>query len=158
MITDVLKVLAMANKFYAPIGVQFGDGREYGCLAIGGDRSAKFPIQLRVPFGNIPADKRCYELALEKITRLAEHPDHWSSFESRNPDAWRYGGAIRLSENTSSTIAFMAWSGYPELPDEAFMLALAVRSGIMTVRRAEMIALKSKNEFFTPVLAAMGYV
>lgn len=153
--TDLLRVLAIVNKFYTPIGREFGDGREFGCLAIRGPLTKKRPLELRVPFGVIPESSRCYSIALEKVVRLAEFPDHWSSHESRDPERSKYGGAIRLPE-TSLDIGYMSWSGYPEKTDEAFMLASAVRSGIMLMKRAEQIAEKNGNDLFRAVVTRMG--
>lgn len=153
--TDLLRVLAIVNKFYLPIGREFGEGKEYGCFAIRGPIMQKHPLELRVPFGVIPEGSRCYNIALEKVRRLASFPNHWSSHESRAPEQSKYGGAIRLPE-TSLDIGFMSWSSYPEKTDEAFMLASAVRSSLMLMQRAEQIAEQNSNDLFRPVITRMS--
>lgn len=155
MLKDLVKVLAIADKFYLPIAREFGDGKEYGCLAIRGPLTQKHPIELRMPFGTIPESSRCYTFALEKVTRLTGFSQHWASYESRNVARQEYGGAIRLPE-TSLDVGFMGWSSFPEKVDEAFVLSIAVRAHLMELDRAKRIAQTTGNEFFQPVLARMG--
>lgn len=155
MLKDLVKVLAIADKFYLPIGREFGTGKEYGCLAIRGPLMLKHSIQARVPFGTIPDDSRCCSFAPEKVTRLTGFSQHWTSYESRNVARLQYGGAIRLPE-TSLDVGFMGWSSFPEKVDEAFVLGIAVRAHLMELDRAKRIAQTTGNEFFQPVLARMG--
>ena len=87
-------------------------------------------------------------LAEEKARRLALHPEHQSSWESRDPDKNRWGGAIR------GTRLLFSFSGLPELWDEALMLVLAVRLKEIETAAAQAIAKKSENQFFEQLLSA----
>ncbi|MFZ2887191.1 MAG: hypothetical protein WA021_05225 [Minisyncoccia bacterium] len=147
-------VLELADKYYAHIGDKFGSGKQYGCLAVRGPATLRHPGMLVVPFGLIPGESGCYTYAPEKINRLAERPNHWSSFESRDPDNKRWGGAIRLPDANES-IGFLSWSSLPELVDEAFMLGIALKAKLMEFARAEFIAARSTNTLFDPVLDFM---
>ena len=55
----------------------------------------------------------------EKAKRLAAHPEHVSSYQSRNPAQDHWGGAIRAN------YWLMAPSGAPELGDEALVMGTA---------------------------------
>lgn len=61
---------------------------------------------------------RSFGFCQEKAQRLLAHPDHVSSWQSRNEAAQSYGGAIRCGDYAFS------FSGLPELADEAMMLTL----------------------------------
>ncbi len=151
----IARVLELVEKYYRPVGEKYGKGRQFGCLALRGPVSAPMPLTATVPFGVIPADSGCYKFAAEKVNRLAKHGDDWSSFQSRDPDNKRWGGAIRLADE-STTIGFMAWSSYPEPVDEAFMAAVAVKAELMTVSRAEQVLMPSQNPFFMPITDLMN--
>ena len=156
--SPVANVIALIEKYYRPIGEKFAKGKHYGCLALRGPLMEQKPLVATVPFGVIPKESGCYTFAPEKVDRLAGYPDHWSSYESRDPDRKRWGGAIRLPD-TSLVIGFMSWSSYPELVDEAFKLAVAVEAGLMEVARAEFVASRGRqemNEFLHPILDLMS--
>lgn len=76
------------------------------------------------PIGTVPKEKedKYRWNASEKGLRLFHHPDHLSSWQSRDmtvePKLW--GGAIRVGTRLYSI------SGLPELGDEAVMLAVAL--------------------------------
>ena len=53
---------------------------------------------------------------------------HTTSFQSRNEEENKYGGAIYA--NYHSNISIFSFSGMPELIDEAMMLVLAKRLAI----------------------------
>ena len=67
-----------------------------------------------------PAKKGQYEmLAKEKAWRLAGHPEHGTSYQSRDPARDLWGGAVRAGSH------ILAFSGLPEHLDEALMLVVA---------------------------------
>lgn len=89
-------------------------------------------IIFTIPFGEIPEDKRerYFKNSQEKANRLFSQINassflngHTSSYQSRNPDEQKYGGAIHLNGHSTSII--LSFSGMPELIDEAMMLVLA---------------------------------
>ena len=89
----------------------------YFCLA---DAETVLPL-LIMAVGQVPVEKAGKYLSFcqEKAKRLAEHPDHLSSWESRNPEKEQWGGAVRVGE------FIFSFSGLPEMGDEAVMLAVA---------------------------------
>ncbi|MFH0890998.1 MAG: hypothetical protein V1856_03125 [Candidatus Liptonbacteria bacterium] len=69
---------------------------------------------------NSPAKADKYlALCREKALRLAENPGHYSNWQSRDPDADMWGGAVRVGD------IILSMSGLPELGDEALMLTVA---------------------------------
>lgn len=151
----VIDVLRIVEARYRQVGLDFDKKkRQFGCLQLWGVPSAH-PLRLTIPFGTIPGGSRCYDLAQEKVARLRCYPDHWSSFQSRDLKQDKYGGAIRLPES-SKVIGYMAWSGFPELVDEALVCAVAVRANLMKREHALAIADLSANHEMLPVLAALG--
>lgn len=115
--TLLLPVVVQATEMC--IGL-FGDrdnwrGRRGGgfCLADAGS-GMFYTVAL---IGETPQEKtrKYLELCQEKARRLAQHPEHVSSWQTRNPPE-RWGGAIRADEHIFS------FSGLPELGDEALML------------------------------------
>lgn len=59
------------------------------------------------------------KLAAEKAMRLREHPEHVTSWQSRDPDHDRWGGAIRTNDGW-----VFSFSGLPELWDEALLTGI----------------------------------
>lgn len=113
-------------------------------------------------FGVVPFEKaeKYYGLSQEKGTRLLLHPEHLTSFESRDSDArvgnevgnpWgKWGGAVKGKNYNFS------FSGFPELLDEASMFALAIRLGEQN--QDEILAKISdeRNRFLRPLLGMIG--
>jgi hypothetical protein len=87
-------------------------------------------IIFTVPFGEIPKDKdeKYFKFSQEKAERLFSQvnmhlpSNHTSSFQSRNEEEEKYGGAIYFEFHT--TVIILSFSGMPELVDEAMMLVL----------------------------------
>ena len=102
------------------IGVPEWEGKTggYFCLADAGTGNPLFEPAL---IGTVPQEKKEKYLAFcqEKAKRLANHPEHEASWESRNEEANEWGGALRIG-----TLIF-SFSGLPEWGDEALMLILA---------------------------------
>ena len=84
-----------------------------------------------------------WDFCLEKASRLARHPEHLSSFQSRDEGADKYGGAIRLAR--LGLIA--SFSGLPEKVDEVSLLATSVCTNVLELAIAEKIVRFSENRF-----------
>ncbi|MEK7509716.1 MAG: hypothetical protein AAB605_03310 [Patescibacteria group bacterium] len=125
-----------------------GDSARTGAvLTVVGLDSAS-PFEFRTMIGT-PAPKkrqRYWELSLEKAKRLLMHPDHNSSFESRNEAEHKYGGAIR------ARTCIVSLSGLPEKWDEAVVLVLASEAFAMNEKDAELIAKANDNPHFEELL------
>jgi len=95
-------------------------------------------------------DTRYIQLCQEKALRLeAEYParGHVSSWQSRDPEQERWGGAILGPDEQNRQYAF-SFSGLPELCDEVAMLLTAVKVGHLTQDEAIEIARISGNDLF----------
>jgi len=105
-----------------------------------------------VPFqiGFVPLTRieKCRDLSQEQARRLIAHPDHLSSYESRDPNEgmWgHWGGAIRIKGTIFS------FGGFSELENEALMLMLArVHYGLdpEVLPLLQRIAALSENSYF----------
>jgi len=93
--------------------------RRGGYLCIVSDSGV---IYATVRYGEILSEEkaqRYIKLSQEKALRLASHPEHVSSWQSRSDAADQKGGAVRVGR------LIYSFSGLPELWDEACMIALA---------------------------------
>lgn len=123
----------------------------YLCIA---NAETGFPGAV-VLIGSIPTEKaeKYLSFSMEKARRLASNPQHVSSWESRDPEQNRWGGAIRIDE------LIFSFSGLPELGDEALMLALGLSNYLSDPnipRLIEDIAHRSKNPYWKPFLGFMS--
>jgi hypothetical protein len=103
-------------------------------------------------------------LSLEKGERLFHFKEHQSSWKTRNEgirilalgqsgffEPWgKWGGAIRLAGHQ----LIFSFSGLPELGDEAVVLWVAVKIGLLSVEKAKEIATISSNPFLEQMLLA----
>lgn len=112
-------------------------------------------LRMLVMIGNVPAEKleKYQRLSIEKASRLAKYwklYKHYSSFESRNPEEEKWGGAIYVGDHT-----IFSFSGLPdELADEAVLLhATSVLFEGSFAETAKYIVSKTRNEY----LARMRY-
>jgi len=130
-------------------------GRTGGYLCVA-DPSGGDPI-LRARILEPPEEnwKKHFDLSGEKALRVGQTRGSVSSYETRDPhfrsseNLWgRYGGAIWTPQ------AILAFSGLPELGDEAAMLVSAYELGYLTTgnlehtRLAGKIIRKSNNPHF----------
>jgi hypothetical protein len=117
-------------------------GREggYFCLA---DGRTGFPYAI-VLIGSVPEEKSAKYLALcqEKALRLVSNPQHVSSWESRDPENGKWGGAVRVDN------LIYSFSGFPELGDEATMLATAAAWRPCTRAEIYQIIARSDNPYW----------
>ena len=104
----------------------------YFCLA---ELTTGAPLLLSL-FGDLSFDRMrdCSGFAQEKPARLAAHPEHVSSFQSKDKGTNKFPGAIRARH------FIFSFSGFPSSVDEAAMLVLAVESDELTFSKAREIA------------------
>jgi hypothetical protein len=120
--------------------LQFCGGETGGYLCVA-DGESGLPIVL-TPFGTQTPEEARITLrnAQEKPRRLATHPQHRTSWQSRNPDKEEWGGAVRGRDH------LFAFSGFPEPVDEAAMALLAEAAGELSGDAVAAIAKTSGNE------------
>lgn len=82
-------------------------------------------------------DEKYRRYGMEKPGRLAAHPEHVASSQSRNEVLCQFGGAIRTDLGDKDLYSF---SGFPEPIDEPMMMAFAVMTGRLTLGGAMRIA------------------
>lgn len=77
--------------------------------------------------GTVPIEKNAKFRALsaEKALRLHEHPEHRSSWESRNPKKDQWGGAFRTVDGW-----IFSFAGFSEFWDESLVLLLVYNLGL----------------------------
>jgi len=125
-----------------------GDATRTGAVLTIVGVSEESLFELRCMLGTAPADKRAkyWAFSMEKAQRLLAHPNHDSSFESRNEAELQYGGAVRAQT------CIISLSGLPEKWDEAVTLVLACRTGVMDEKKAGLIAQANQNPHFKELL------
>lgn len=92
-------------------------------------------LMLLCAFGDIPPNKikRYRSLSLEKAQRLRKHPEHITSFQSRDHAKKQYGGAIRADKSGF----IFSFSGLPsEELDEALATVSSKLSWFLGLERA----------------------
>lgn len=113
-------------------------GGWYACLQV---QSQALLIKDHCAIGIDPLYKslKYSALVLEKAARLSLHLEHNTSRQSRNEKTGQWGGAIRAGN------LIFAFSGLPEKWDEALMLWLAVKLGLMNEENAQVIGSTKVN-------------
>lgn len=120
----------------------------YFCLLMLGAEECLVPPMV---LGEVPDDKaeKYSALCLEKARRLEAQykaAGDLTSWQSRNPEAEQWGGAILGPDGQDRQYAF-SFSGLPELVDEALTLRVAVKVGHLTGEEAlEMGEASGSNE------------
>jgi len=117
-------------------------------------------VLLIVPIGEMFPEKiqKYFELSQEKARRLlANQPHGISSWQTRDTELYKYGGAVKISTELGGDEKgeglILSFSGLPEYGDEAIMLYTAIRGFDSDVLEAMKIAKISGNPFLIPLLA-----
>ena len=109
-------------------------------------------LELLARLGYTPEEKlaKRMEVAMEKCQRLdsGDGQGHLTSYESRNPEIGRWGGAVRGPQH------IYAFSGLPELWDEAAMFVLAIRLYQLDEDVVLAAISEERNPHLRPLLAA----
>jgi hypothetical protein len=138
--TTAIAILAVASQSIRPIVERFGEGRGGGCLCIADDVNGVPVAKAFIGNPDILQRGEYWELAEEKVRRLSGHPEHISSWESRDTLNKRYGGAIRTSGG------ILGFSGLPEKVDEAFCIGLALLRELLSGNEALGIISVNENQ------------
>ncbi|MFH1405066.1 MAG: hypothetical protein ABIH21_03135 [Patescibacteria group bacterium] len=91
-------------------------------------------------------------LAPEKAGRALLPDGNVSSWQTRDPENGKWGGGICPSGEWA-----MAFSGLPELADEAFCLILARLLGMLSAEDADRIASISNNEMYRKAVTRFDF-
>jgi len=116
------------------------------CIA---DESTGIPRMI-LGIGEVPPEKweKYLQLCQEKASRLAQHPTHVCSAESRYDRRGKYPGAIRTNAE------IISFSGLPWEYDESLCLLIAIKIKSLSITQATDIAKLSGNNWFAAVLKA----
>jgi len=138
LIVSIEREILRLNELLPP-GEKRGGG--YLCITkMKGDIPEDAPF-LIIQVGAPTREKvlKYLEFSQEKALRLSAHPDHISSWQSRDYESNRYGGAIRAEGY------ILSFSGLTELADEAVLVNTAFRLGLISGGRCFEIAKVSGN-------------
>lgn len=92
--------------------------------------------------------EKYFRFAEEKGRRLSTHPEHLTSYTSRNDELEQYQGAIFTSD------LIFSFSGLPAKWDEACMMVVAYRRGYLTSDQWKAIIAESGNDVADRLLTA----
>jgi len=101
--------------------------------------------------GQVPLEKRdeYFNLSLEKAKRLCKNIFlNSSSWESRNPDNNKWGGAIKCGEHYGDKKFIISFSGLTEHADEALIINTAIKVKWLYRDQGKRLAKISNNIFF----------
>lgn len=159
-ICNIIKVTDIVFKKALELMKASGDERMGGYATI--IREDLWPLAVRIPLGIIPPEKatKWSELSTEKCLRLMKNEDHFTSYESRDPDAeittlqgetekWgKWGGAVRVLRH------LLGFSGFAELWDEAVELVVGIKTGLLDMAETFVKISPERNPHLRPLLAA----
>lgn len=154
----IIKVTDIVFKKAIELMKAAGDERIGGYATI--IREDLWPLAVRIPLGVVPLEKapKWSELSMEKCLRLMENEDHFTSYESRDPDAevitlqgktekWgKWGGAVRMFRY------MLGFSGFDELWDEAVELVVGIKTGLLDIAETLDKITSERNPHLRPLL------
>lgn len=87
------------------------------------------------------------EMSQEQAWRLCKIQSDHTSFQSRDPDNNKFGGAIKIG------YIILSFAGLPEIDNEALVIYVAYHAGIITKNEALELAISvSHNEHLCEIL------
>lgn len=125
-----------------------GINKDYGYFSVFDTTDGgSFMLIMKIGFPPQVKNAKYLMLSQEKAIRLFSHPGHSMSWESRNEQENKWGGAVRgVSE-------IFSFSGLPELADEALMLFVLHKTGQMFNRRKILrMAAISNNTYVAKII------
>jgi len=145
-----------AKKTAILIGEEFGEGHLGGHMHLCENPSGKMLRHQKIGQPTEEELKSTFAFSEEKNVRAMRHPNHVSSYQSRDPNKGRWGGQIK-----TSTLG-ISISGYPEPVDQAFGLSLAVYFSLLSYDEACWIAMisgrKEHSNLFGKVFLFMVHI
>lgn len=145
---DQCKLRALATSGLEVMIASFLKDRTGGFLYLQ-DASGECWMHLLFGIGSEEKRYKWQEFSREKAHRLATHPTHQLSWQSRKPDNDQWGGSIRLPNGF-----ILSFSGLPEWADEVFCAALAVRMGWATVpKMLEVLSISGNDGELLEIMA-----
>lgn len=137
------KIALWAVKLAPIVAEKYGDGRKGGYIYIA-DQYGNQLLHKKLGDPDLAKMAKYRSFSREKAERLFENTEHQLSWQSRDPDANKWGGAVRLPNGV-----IVSFSGFPELVDEAFCAAYSVVVGLTDFESASnALVLSSNQELF----------
>lgn len=141
---DILEIAKLAVNAIPTVAKKFGKGSYGGYLYVS-DSTNRMLLHLRIGNPILTKDADYLAYSKEKAERLYWQTSDDLSWQSRSPNENQWGGAVRISKK----MGFISFSGFPELADEAFCLALAVHTGFMADSTAYALTQCNNNSSLT---------
>ncbi|MBP6858911.1 MAG: hypothetical protein KBC33_03745 [Candidatus Pacebacteria bacterium] len=117
--SDLTEIIEKAAVIVAKAcSINHHEGKKGGYLCVTNPTGQVHAVLM---IGTVPdpeKSRKYFDYCQEKAARLAEHRNHVSSWQSRDPNRDRWGGAIRCKEH------ILSFSGLPEIWDEAIVLTI----------------------------------
>ena len=129
---DLAILTALALRTAPAVAERFGDGRTGGFLYLC-EPDGRMVCHLRLGIPDPNKWDKYVAFSAEKAQRLGENPNHLLSWQSRNPEENKWGGAILLPDKRR-----LSFSGFPEKTDEAYCASLAKCMEWMTTHAVHM--------------------
>jgi len=144
LLSSALDVLP---RYIHEINKNTGDKNSGGYFCVFTNDNLISPLGV-LKIGEPPQEKQLkyFLLTQEKAQRLLSNPDHDSSWESRDVDINKFGGAIRTPDYV------LSFSGLPEINDETLMIMFAFRLGMIPTSQVEKIIQFSGNQLVMSLL------
>jgi hypothetical protein len=140
---DLIKKSGIDDKtggiFYC---TRWSSGRFLLMAAIGINDPKQVPARMAV------AQEKAYRVCL-----LSELTSFTTSYDSRNPELIRWGGAVGIESCDGRGDLVLSFSGLPELWDEAAMFVTAVRSHDVSEDIVLAQISEERNPYLRPLLA-----
>ena len=115
-----------AREAVVAVAEKFGEGRRGGGYIYICDSLGRKWLHVKIGYPDPEKEEKYKEFSQEKAERLLANPEHKLSWQSRNPEDNKWGGAVRLGVVGGFIISF---SGFPEAVDEAFCISIAQSIG-----------------------------
>lgn len=153
---DYQRIIQVATLVFADARLMFGneegwqnrDGA-YFCVS-----RAKTGIPVLLAELGAPSQDKVAQYiknSQEKPARLALHPGHLTSSESRNIELSQYGGAIRANDDYSLSL-----SGQPELGDEGIVMTISELLGLTNLTTLQIMAGRTGQTYWQRLRKAQG--
>jgi len=139
------QIANLASQVGERIAAEFGNGSGGGYLFIC-DEDGRQLLHKRIASPAPEKRKKYVALSREKAVRLLRHVEHLLSWQSRDPENNKWGGAIRLPSGH-----IISFSGFPELVDEALCMSLARFLKLIGGEEVDAFAKVGANDNFEPV-------
>ena len=148
------RVVSVAVDLIKKSGIDDKTGGIFYCQRLS---SGRFLLMAGIGYNEpkqVPARMAVAQEKAYRVCLLGDLRAFTTSYDSRNPDLLRWGGAVGIGSHNGRGDLILSFSGLPELWDEAAMLVTAVRSHVMSEDFVLAKISEERNPHLRPLLAA----